>query len=325
MGVMDIRAQRVFKRALRRDPEARGPYLASAKVASVVDGVAYVRLHEGEAAVPLDASLVTFEPGDTVRVRVSHEGIEATGNETSPSASVMHLNQVIEHRQSEQYKRIEAEFLKVGSLEALEAKVGKLRADMASIGDLDVEGVLTLKGTIRQIDESLTEAMNSIWGHYEEVTAPLRDEDGNLVLDENGNVIPVTKKVWVTDAAMIAERLESDPAKWTGLAYNEMALQLAHESVAKRLGDIESGVHISDDPDNPFITIGRLGSRATLAMTNEAIELAAEDDFGNVKHAFRVTSEATSAERLEVTNYMKVGRYALVPRMDGGLALQYVG
>lgn len=321
---MSLRGERELIRALRRDDSAR-PYTTTAKVRRIAeDGTVWARLDGADRDTPVATARVECKAGDTVEVAVSHKDTRIKGNLSSPAATVRTVTEVRE-TVSTVKNAMHADFARIDQLEATRAQVRRLRADMASIGDLDVEGVLTLKGTIRQIDESLTEAMNSIWGHYEEATAPLRDDAGNLVLDENGNVIPVTKKVWVTDAAMIAERLESDPAKWTGLAYDEMALQLAHESVAKRLGDIEAGVRVSDDPENPFITIGRLGSRATLAMTNEAIELAAEDDFGNVKHAFRVTSEATSAERLEVTNYMKVGRYAFVPRMDGGLALQYVG
>lgn len=128
----------------------------------------YVQIDGSDILTPYDAS-TEVKDGDKVLVTIKNHTLTATGNMTSPSASIGTVNQVKDDLTGE-FEKLKADTITTENLEAVNAKIDNLEANQITTEELDakyatIEHLNATNATIQKLDADKISA-NEIEAKY---------------------------------------------------------------------------------------------------------------------------------------------------------------
>ena len=129
----------------------------------------YVQLDGSELLTPYDAS-TDAKDGDRVLVTIKNHTVTATGNMTSPSASVGTVNQVKNDLNNE-FETLKAESVTTEELAATNAKIEELESKQITIEELDakyatIDNLSATNAVIQQLDTDLKGKLDRYEKHF---------------------------------------------------------------------------------------------------------------------------------------------------------------
>lgn len=129
----------------------------------------YVQLDGSELLTPYDAS-TDAKDGDRVLVTIKNHTVTATGNMTSPSASVGTVNQV-KNDLNDEFETLKAESVTTEELAATNAKIEELESKQITTEELDakyatIDNLSATNAVIQQLDTDLKGKLDKYEKHF---------------------------------------------------------------------------------------------------------------------------------------------------------------